>query len=244
MKGVALVTGSARRIGRAVVERLAREGYVVWVHYRSSASEAEAVVRGVEAAGGQARAVRADVSTADGIGAIVDAITARDGRLDVLVNNVGVYHTGALCDLPRAAFEEMLASNLLAPFELIRRCLPLMGEGAAVVNLGYVGVEHNGAEGKAAAYACSKAGLLILTRSYAEELGPRGVRVNMVSPGHVDNSVDLPAGFEARVPLRRAGRVDDICEAVAWLVGAGASYVTGQNLEVAGGFMMGLRPDR
>lgn len=242
---VAWVTGSAKRLGRALVERLAAEGYATWVHCLHSAAEAEAVADGIRARGGVARVVRGDMASADDIAAMVARVEETDGRLDVLVNNVGVYHTGPLADFARDDFDAMWRANLLGPFDLIRRVAPLFGAaGGSIVNIGYTGLEHNGAGGKAAAYACTKAGLLILTRSFAEELGPRGIRVNMVSPGHIDNSVDLPDGFDGAVPLGRAGTVEDICEAVCWLTSARAGYVTGQNVEVAGGYMMGLRPDR
>lgn len=242
---VALVTGSAKRLGRALIERLAAERYTAWVHCLHSLAEARAVADGIEARGGIARVVQGDVADADAIAKMIDHIAVTEGRLDVLVNNVGVYHTGPLAHFGREDFQAMLAANLLGPFDLIRRALPLFGEhGGSVINIGYTGLETNGAAGKAAAYACSKAGLLILTRSFAEELGPRGIRVNMVSPGQIDNSVDLPDGFAATVPLGRAATVDDISAAVSFLVSDQAQYVTGQNIEVAGGYMLGLRPDR
>lgn len=241
---VALVTGAARRTGRAMAERLAAAGYAVWVHYNTSADEARRVVEGIEARGGLARLTSGDVGRPADAAAIVDRVAETDGRLDVLVNNVGVYRVGPLATYARADFAETLAANLLGPFDLIRRALPLMPPGASVVNLGVAGVEHNGAEGKAAAYKCSKAGLLILTRSFAEELGPRGIRVNMLSPGHIEYSVDLPPDHADHIPLRRAATADDICDALMWLVSPQAAYVTGQNIELDGGATMALRHDR
>lgn len=241
---MALVTGSAKRTGRAMVERLAAEGHRVWIHYLGSAEAAVQVAAGIKARGGTAQVVQGDVGRPDEARAIIDRIAEVDGRLDVLVNNVGIYRTGRLEGYARADFAEMLSANLLGPFDLIQRALPLMRRGASIVNLGVGGVEYNGAGGKAAAYDCSKAGLLILTRSFAEELGPRGIRVNMISPGHIDNSVDLPDDCGAHIPLGRPATTDDICDALMWLVGSRSSYVTGQNLQLDGGMMMSLRPDR
>ncbi len=241
---VALVTGSAKRTGRAMVERLAAAGYRVWVHYRGSAKAAVDVAAGIKACGGDARVVQGDVSRADEARAVIDRIAEAHGRLDVLVNNVGIYRTGPLDGFAREDFHETLTANLLGPFDLIQRALPLMRAGSSIVNLGVGGLEFNGAAGKAAVYNCSKAGLLILTRSFAEELGPRGIRVNMISPGHIDNSVDLPEDCASDIPLGRPATTGDICNALLWLVGPQAAYITGQNLQLDGGMMLSLRPDR
>lgn len=245
MTRVALVTGSARRVGRSMIEALASWGYTAWVHYRGSAEAAEEVAHGIDAQGGIARTVKADVGTAEGCAQLISRVAAVDGRLDVLVNNVGIYPIGPLVGYARADFERVLSTNLLGPFDLIQRALPLFpAEGGSIVNLGMTGLEFTGAAGKATAYNCSKAGLLILTRSFAEVLGPRGVRVNMISPGHVDFSVDLPDDFADEVPLRRPATVADLCGALRYLISPEAGYVTGQNIEVAGGYMLSLRPDR
>ena len=242
---VALVTGSARRLGRAIVERLAREGHAVWVHFRTSEDEAVEVQEAIRAAGGTASRVQGDLATEAGVQDIVAAVQDASGRLDVLVNNVGRYDIADPMTYERGAFEDTLATNLLGPFELIRAAAPLFPEaGGSIVNIGYSGLNALAASADNLAYVVSKTGLLVVTRTFAEVLGPRGIRVNMVSPGQLENSVDLPADFAARVPLGRAGRLDDVCDAVSWLVSDGASYVTGQDIEVAGGYMMGLDDDR
>jgi len=228
-----------------MVERLAAEGFTVWVHYRRSKAAAESVAAGIRTRGGVARTVAGDIAQPALARGVIDAIAERDGRLDVLVNNVGIYHTGPLDTFDGEHFAAMLDANLLGPFHLIQHALSLFpSAGGSVVNLGVAGLEHNGAAGRAAGYNCSKAGLLILTRSFAEALGPRGIRVNMISPGHIDNSVDLPEDYRTHVPLRRPATTDDVCDTLMWLVGPRATYVTGQNIELAGGDMLGLRPDR
>ncbi|NRA94817.1 MAG: SDR family oxidoreductase [Planctomycetes bacterium] len=242
---VALVTGSSRRLGRALVERLAQDGCAVWVHFRTSEQEAIEVQEAIRAAGGTAWRVQGDLATETGVKNVVAAVQDVSGRLDVLVNNVGRYDVADPMTYERAAFEDTLATNLLGPFELIRAAAPIFtDEGASVVNIGYSGLNALAASADNLAYVVSKTGLLVVTRTFADVLGPRGIRVNMVSPGQLENSVDLPADFAARVPLGRAGRLDDVCDAVSWLVSDRASYVTGQNIEVAGGYMLGLDDDR
>jgi NAD(P)-dependent dehydrogenase (short-subunit alcohol dehydrogenase family) len=243
---VALVTGAARRLGRALAERLAAEGFAVWVHYRASAAAAEEVRRGIEERGGTAWCVAGDIGTEAGLAGIVERVAEGSGRLDALVNNVGRYAVAPLLGYSRAELEHTLRVNWLGPLDLVRLALPLLERagGASVVNLGYSGLDALRAAPDTLGYVTSKVALLLATRALAEELGPRGVRVNMVSPGQLENSVDLPADFGAHVPLGRAGRLVDVCDAVAFLVGERAAYVTGQNLEVAGGYMLRLRDHR
>lgn len=242
---VALVTGSAKRLGRAVAERLATDGHAVWVHYRTAEKDALEVQEAIRSAGGTAWRVQGDLATEAGIKNVVAAVADVSGRLDVLVNNVGRYDVADPMTYERAAFEDTLSTNLLAPFELIRASAELFpDEGGSIVNIGYSGLQALASSPENLAYVVSKTGLLVLTRSFADVLGPQGIRVNMVSPGQLDNSVDLPSDFGDRVPLGRPGTMDDVCQAVSWIVSDRASYVTGQNLEVAGGYMMGLEDDR
>ena len=120
-------------------------------------------------------------------------------------------------------------------------CPALAASGIGhVINLGYAGVEHLVANTRAMAYQISKAGLLVLTRSLAQALGPDGIRVNMVSPGHIDNSVDLPADIHSHVPLGRPARIDDIAGALLFLLSPAGGYITGANIEVAGGYRLSL----
>jgi NAD(P)-dependent dehydrogenase (short-subunit alcohol dehydrogenase family) len=160
----------------------------------------------------------------------------------VLVNNVGIYRTGDLLDYPVEDFESTLQANLTGPFHLIQLLLPLFPkEGGSIVNIGYSGIENLTASAHNTAYLVSKSGLYVLTKSLAQALGPRGIRVNMVSPGILDNSVELPRRPRDQVPLGRLGKVEDVCDAVEFLVGKQAGYVTGVNLDVAGGYMLCLR---
>jgi len=239
---VALVTGAARRTGRGLALALARAGADVVVHYGRSRQEAESAVAEITALGRRGFAVSADLAVPGQAEALIETALACAGRLDVLVNNVGNYPLGDPLGLAPDAFRATLETNLTAPYALIRAALPaLLASGTGqVINLGYAGVEHPVANTRAMAYQISKAGLLVLTRSLAQALGPRGVRVNMISPGHIDNSVDLPADIASHVPLGRPARIDDIAGALLFLLSPAGAYITGANIEVAGGYRLGL----
>ena len=191
--------------------------------------------------GGQGALVRGDMASKRDIAAMAARIEAVAGRLDVLVNNVGIYRTGDLAGYGVEDFEATLRTNLIGPFYLIRKLSPLIPRGGSIVNIGYSGVESLTGSTHNTAYLISKSGLLILTKSLAQAMGPRGIRVNMISPGILDNSVELPEKPEETIPLGRLGACSDICNALAFLIGGKAGYVTGTNLDVAGGYMLGLK---
>jgi NAD(P)-dependent dehydrogenase (short-subunit alcohol dehydrogenase family) len=238
---VALVTGSAKRLGRHIAERLAAEGYFTWVHYLSSRQEAAEVLRAIRAAGGDGDLAKGDVSSPKDVAAMAARVRKGSGRLDLLVNNVGIYRTGELAAFPVGDFSATLQANLVGPFDLIQRTFDLFPAGGSIVNIGYSGVGSLAGSAHNTAYLISKTGLLVLTKSLAQALGPRGIRVNMVSPGILDNSVELPRRPRDYVPLNRLGRCADVAEAVAFLASEKASYITGVNLDVAGGYMLGLK---
>jgi 3-oxoacyl-[acyl-carrier protein] reductase len=236
----ALVTGSCVRTGRAIALRLARERWHVCVHGKPSAlGDAEETARMCREAGGGASIHLHDISCLEGCAALADSLDIPS--LDLLVHNVGIYATGALLETGPAAWDALLRTNLDAPFHLNRLLVDRMPAGSSIVSLGYVGLGRLAATTRTGAYSISKTALLLMTRCLALELGPRGIRVNMVSPGQLENSVDLPGDIADRVPLGRAGRVEEIAEAVVWIASEKASYITGQDLEVAGGLMMALR---
>jgi 3-oxoacyl-[acyl-carrier protein] reductase len=237
----ALVTGSARRLGREIALRLAASGHFTFVHYRGSRREAEAVLKAIRAMGGEGALVSGDLGTAAGVAAIARAVRAKTTRLDVLVNNVGMYKVGPLLTFKADDFDAVLRTNLTGCFRLTQTLLPLFPKGANVVNIGYAGVDNLTGSTHNTAYLISKTGFLILTKSLAQALGPRGVRVNMVSPGILSNSVELPEHPSDFVPLGFLGEVGDVADAVEFLLGAKARYVTGINLDVAGGYHLGLK---
>lgn len=233
---VALVTGGAKRLGRRLVEDLAARGYTVIVNYLSSESAADEVVAGIRARGGRARRHRCDVGSSADVAAMFESIAATEGRLDVLINNVGNYAPTPVLQLGVDQWDATLRSNLSGPFYCCRAALPLMTSGGCIVNIGYAGVEALVANPEATDYQVSKTGLLVLTKSLAAAAAPRGVRVNMASPGQLANSVDLPDDVVATIPAGRAGTLDDMSAAITFLIDS--DYVTGQNIDVAGGYRL------
>jgi NAD(P)-dependent dehydrogenase (short-subunit alcohol dehydrogenase family) len=222
----ALVTGSAKRLGREIALRLAASGHFVFVHYRSSRREAESVLAAIRARGGDGALVTGDLATAAGAASVVRAVEKRlgsmqnvKGRLHVLVNNVGVYKVGPLLRFSPDDFDAVLRANLTACWRLIHGLLPRMPRGAGIVNIGYAGVESLSGTMHNTAYLISKTGLLILTKSLAQALGPRGIRANMVSPGILSNSVEVPRKAADFVPLGALGDTADVADAVEFLLG-------------------------
>src|SRR5690606_31637268 len=153
--------------------------------------------------------------------------------------NVGVYKTGPLTGFPPDDFDLVLRSNLGGAYRLIHALQPLVPNGGSIVNIGYAGVENLTGSTDNTAYLNSKTGLLLLTKSLAQALGPAGVRVNMVSPGILSNSVELPEDPADFVPMHRLGTIGEVTDAVEFLIGDRARYITGVNLDVAGGYHLG-----
>lgn len=238
----ALVTGSAKRLGKDIALRLGKLGYHTFVHYLTSKREGEGTLEAIRSAGGSGTLIKGDMSKPSDIRGMARRVESVTGRLDVLVNNVGIYRTGGLLDYPVEDFTATLQSNLVGAFQLIQLALPLFpAEGGSIVNIGYAGIGNLTASLHNTAYLISKSGLLVLTKSLAQALGPRAIRVNMVSPGILSNSVELPRHPHEHVPLGRLGTLADVSDAVEYLVGPKAGYLTGINLDVAGGYMLMLK---
>ncbi|HLV11536.1 MAG TPA: bifunctional dihydropteridine reductase/dihydrofolate reductase TmpR [Trueperaceae bacterium] len=232
----ALVTGSAKGAGRAVLLALAADGFDVAVHYRRSRDEAEAVADEARALGVAAVVLRADVTVEDEARGLVDAAATTFGRLDVLVNNVGDYHHGPLSELDGATWRHMLDSNLNATFYACQQAVPHLRRsprGGRIVNVGYAGAEHVVARPGIVAYGIAKTGVILYSKALAKVEARHGVTVNVVSPGVLENSVTKPV---AEIPMGRVGRLDELAAAVRYLVSPEAAYVTGVTIEVAGGW--------
>ena len=235
---VAVVTGGARRLGRHLCETLATRGYDVVILYRSSADAAQALVQDITATGRRARARAVDVGVEAEVAAAFAEVARSEGRVDLLVNNVGNYNPQDVTKLTPAVWDATLATNLSGAYYCSFHALALMPDGGNIINIGMAGLEGTRANVRGTDYYVSKTGLLSLTRSLAAGYAGRQIRVNMVSPGQLDNSVDLPSPDEIgqTVPLGRAGELHDVAQAVEYLLDA--RYVTGVNLDVAGGYRL------
>ncbi len=239
-RGCAIITGSSKGIGAAVAERLAWDGFAVVVNYASGAEAAGALLSKIKAAGGQAIAVKADVSDPAAMGALFDQATAAFGGVDVLVNNAGIMKLKPLAETEDSLFDQHIAVNLKGTFNGLREASRRMRDGGRIVSFSssVVGLYQP----TYAAYAATKGGVEAMTHILAKELGKRGITVNAVAPGPVatelflgDKSEDQVAAITKMIPLGRLGEPEDIARVVAFLVGPDGGWVNGQVLRANGG---------
>ena len=235
---LAVVTGGARRLGRHLALALAARGYDIVCLYRTSDADALALVDQVATAGGRARALRVDVSSQAEVAAAFSDIGAHEGRVDLLVNNVGNYNPQDVTALDPSVWDATIGANLSGAYYCCYHALRLMPDGGQIVSIGMAGLEGIRANRRGADYYVSKTGLLVLTRALAAGYADRQIRVNMISPGQLENSIDLPAPerMGRTVPLGRAGTLEDVAQALHYLLDAG--YVTGMNIDVSGGYRL------
>jgi 3-oxoacyl-[acyl-carrier protein] reductase len=245
----ALVTGASRGVGRAVAERLARDGAVVGVHYGTRAAEARDVVGSIEAGGGKAVPIHTEFGV-NGIQAEVDTLfrefDARldDTSLDVLVNNAGILDGTPIERVTPQAFDRSFEINVRAPFFVVQRALPRLRAGGRIINI-------SSAVTRIASpflhYAMGKGAIDVLSRTLAQQLGPRGITVNSVTAGVVDTDMgawldsapDLRAQVSSTVALGRIGEAGDVADVVAFLASDDARWITGQSIEASGGQWLG-----
>lgn len=239
---VALVTGASKGIGAAIAKALAAEGAAVAVNYASSRAGAEAVVAAIAAAGGRAVAVGGDVSKGAEAKAIVEGAVAAFGRLDILVNNSGIYAFAPIEAVSEEQFHAMFGVNVLGLLLVTQAAAAHLGEGGAIINIGS-GVTSL-TPPMSAVYSATKGAVDAITGVLARELGPRRIRVNSINPGIVDTEGTQAAGFAgtdfekalvAQTPLGRAGRPEDIAKAAVFLASEDAGWVTGEKIIVSGG---------
>jgi 3-oxoacyl-[acyl-carrier protein] reductase len=241
---VALVTGGARNIGRAIAGTLAAGGAAVMVNALHSRADAELTVAQIRSAGGRAALHVADVTDSGAVHAMVEAAVKEFGSLDLLVNNAAMRAETLLGEMKFDEWQHILAVTLDGAFHCAQACLPhlIRAQHGAVVNIGGM-TGHRGAAGRAHVVA-AKAGLAGLTRALALELAPHGITVNCVVPGAIGTQRGLPgaperpAARQGLPPLGRRGEPDEVASAVRFLCGPGARYITGQSLHVNGGGYM------
>jgi 3-oxoacyl-[acyl-carrier protein] reductase len=240
---VAIVTGASKGMGAAIAERLASEGARVVVNYASSRAAAEAVVERITRAGGDAVAVQADVSKPEQIQRLFDVCRTTYGTLDLLVNNAGIYEFRPLDAITDDHFHSHFNLNVFGLLMATRAAVALFGpKGGSIVNISSVVATLAPPNGSV--YSATKAAVNAITRSLAQELGPRKIRVNAVNPGMVETEGFHAAGMsdgafrksiEAATPLGRIGTPGDIAPAVAFLASDEASWITGETLYISGG---------
>lgn len=236
----AIVTGASRGIGAGIAQRLARDGFVVVVNYAGNAAAAAEMVGQIEAVGGRAKAVKADVCQAGEFKALFDAAESAFGGVDVLVNNAGIMELGAIASYSDEAFERMVDINLKGTFHGIREAATRLRDKGRIINLSssVIGL-YQPCYG---AYAATKAAVEALTHIVAKELGPRGITVNAVAPGPVATELFFNGKDEATLariramnPMGRLGEVTDIANAISFLAGPDSAWVNGQILRANGG---------
>ena len=236
-----LVTGATRGIGRAIALKFASEGADIAFTYRSQHEAARTLVEEIEAMGVRVKAYTSDAADFAQAHEVVEDVKATFGRIDILVNNAGITKDGLMMRMDEAQWDAVIDTNLKSAFNFIHACTPIMARqrGGSMINMSsVVGVSGNAGQCN---YSASKAGLIGLTKSIAKEMGPRGIRANCIAPGFIgtDMTEALPENirqeWEKQIPLRRAGKPEDVAGVALFLASDMSVYVTGQVINCCGG---------
>lgn len=236
---VAIVTGASNGIGRAIAERLADDGAIVVVNYSKSAEKAQQVVAGIQGKGGKALAVQADMSQVTEARRIVIDTIKQFNRLDILVNNAGKFMPKSLEETTESDFDAVVALNAKGPYFAMQEASRVLKDGGRVVNIS-TGGTHLHFPG-ATAYLGSKAALEQYTKGLAQELAPKGITVNTVSPGFTETGMMTGEYRQIGIqlsPMKRLGVPKDIADVVAFIVSEEARWLTGQTIQAGGGIVM------
>ena len=240
-KEIVLVTGGGRGIGRALVSALASPDRLVYIHYSSSGQAAGDLADQMEKEGKAARAVQADLADPSACKALIEGIIEESGRLDILVNNAGMTRDCLAVRMSDDDYDQVIAVNQRAPFILMREAAKSMmrSRRGRIINISsVVGLTGNAGQVN---YAASKAALIAMTKSLAQELGSRQVTVNAVAPGFIETdmtaglSEEIQKAYREAIPLGRFGQAEEVAALVAFLASREAAYITGQTICVDGG---------
>jgi 3-oxoacyl-[acyl-carrier protein] reductase len=241
---VALVTGGSRGIGRGIAVRLARDGARVAIAYRSNKVAAQQTLRQLQTSGADCVAVETDISDAARAEQLLRTVAERFGRIDIVVNNVGDFRWGTLAESSLQDWQNIFSSNLMTVVYISRAALPHMRRGrwGRIINLGAVGAERAFGQAKISAYAAAKAAVVALSRSLALEEAKNGITVNVVNPSSIDEKEltlnEARRMRDARFPIGRPPTVEDVAATVSFFASEEAEYVTGQVVNVSGGWML------
>ncbi|MBF8186413.1 SDR family oxidoreductase [Nonomuraea sp. K274] len=241
----ALVTGASRGIGQAIARRLAQEGARVAVHYGGHERAAKETAAAIEAAGGQAFVLQAELGTPGDAERLWTAFDARADGLDILVNNAGILNDEPGIEaVTRQQFERIFAVNATAPFFVTKLALPRLRDGGRIINISTM-LTRGSAMPASISYAMSKGALDVLTSTLAKQLGPRAITVNTVAPGVIDTDMhqgrlvgDALAWVSSLSPMGRVGTPEDVAGAVAFLASDDSRWVTGHWLDASGGTLL------
>jgi 3-oxoacyl-[acyl-carrier protein] reductase len=241
---VAVITGGTRGIGRGIALGLARQGARIALVYRANKAAAQMALRELQSVGADCLAVETDITQQARAEQLIKTVAERYGRIDVLVNNVGEFRWGTLADSSVEEWSGIFDSNVKTVFYMCRAALPIMRKGrwGRIINLGAVGAERAFGQAKISAYAAAKAAVVAMSRSLALEEAKNGITVNVVNPSNIDEK-DLTLEEarklkDARYPIGRPPTVDDVAAAVSFFASEEAEYVTGQVVNVSGGWML------
>jgi 3-oxoacyl-[acyl-carrier protein] reductase len=241
---VALITGGASGIGRSITLELAKRGASVVLNYNRSAEAAQLLVQEIEASGGKAFAVQADISKFQDAERLVAETISHFGTINIVVNNAGITDDALILRMGEDQFDRVINTNLKGVWNICKHAAkPLMKSGyGRIINISSVsGVMGNAGQSN---YSAAKAGVIGLTKSLAREFASRAVTVNAVAPGFIETemtkklSPEISDQWKAQIPLKRFGDAKEVAYAVAFLASAEASYITGHTLEVDGGIVM------
>ncbi|KUO62175.1 oxidoreductase [bacterium BRH_c32] len=240
---IAVVTGGARDIGRAVSLRLAEQGAKVCLNYYDNPDDAEETVRKIKALGKSVIAVQGDMTKSEDIEKLINSAIAEFGKkIDILVNVAGgLVGRKTIGEMDEKFWDLLMTLNLKTVFLVTKAVVPYMVDGGSIINFASQAARDGGGPG-AAAYATAKGGVLTYTKSLAKELGPKGIRVNAVSPGMINTTFhnvftkpEVRVNVAAGTPLRREGEANEVADLVAYLASNSASFITGACVEINGG---------
>lgn len=235
---VAVVTGSSRGLGRALVLALAQGGYTVVIHFHKSTGEANEVLRQVRKKSPDSIRVRANLTDEKQVEVMFGEILAKVGRVDLLVNNVGNFLYKKFSQTSNEEFKELLETNLYSTLFCSRAVLPQMRKqkSGQIVNIGAVGAERIILRERVVPYYLAKSGVYILTKVMASEEAKSGIKINMISPGSMAQDIFKASDF----PMGRSAKYADVISALRFLISDEAKYISGANIEVAGAFIPGF----